>query len=474
MLGRLRDCRLLPRSLRAQILLCAVGLVLLVQAATVATLSAYRQEITQDVAASVTATTFITLRAALARVPADERAEFVRAASGGEWQLWSRRLPEDARIRERAEHPWRAEHSAGAAPPPFASDVRRNLRDFIEALNARLGDGTRVALSRRAAPRLFVALAPDAEEEPDTPGTARLREWLVIPLDRVSPPVATPMIVAWGGAMGLLLLLVAAFAWRVTRPLSNLAHAADQLAAGQPQRVEPSGPTETRRLGERFNAMLDALNEARSVHQTLLAGLPHDLKGPLSRMWLRCEMTDDAILRDGLRQDIQDMQRMIDQFIHFVRGSDLASYQFVHLDLHQWLEEQVAAWESTGCDVRLTHTARVTLAADRLALTRLLDNLISNAQQHAAPPVEVSLTVDGATAVLTVSDHGAGIEPERREEALQAFARLDGARTRTGSVGLGLALAGAIARAHGGSLVLGAAPSGGLAVALHLPLRAAE
>src|SRR3546814_3486152 len=73
-------------------------------------------------------------------------------------------------------------------------------------------------------------------------------------------------------------------------------------------------------------------------------------------------------------------------------------------------------------------------------------------------------------AVLTVSDHGPGISPERRLEALRPFSRLDDARTLTGSVGLGLALCNSIARAHNGSLALGESASGGLQVTIYLPL----
>ena len=153
----------------------------------------------------------------------------------------------------------------------------------------------------------------------------RLREWLVIPLERLDPPVSTPLAAAWLGGLGLLLLLAVGFSWHITRPLTRLADAADRLAAGQPQRVDPAGPTETRALGERFNAMLDALAESDSVRRTLLAGLPHDLKGPLSRMWLRIELADDSKLKDGLRADLQDMQHMVDQFIGFVRGTDPAA-----------------------------------------------------------------------------------------------------------------------------------------------------
>lgn len=451
---------LLPRSLRTRMVLLTLGTIILVQAATFATVSYYRKQFTEDVSVELTATTIRTLRAALAEIPAEERPDFVRNASQNQWRLWSRSLPADASLERRA----RRAHDAHKPPP---DDIRRNLRSFVFALNTRLDDDTRVALSRGPEPRLYISLIETA----DSDERARSREWLVIPLDRITRPVATPMIIVWLTGMTLLLLLSAAFAWHITRPLTRLAKAADQLAAGKPERVEPSGPSETRSLGERFNAMLDTLAESAAVQRTLLAGLPHDLKGPLSRMWLRIEMTDDPTLKEGMRQDVQDMQRMIDQFIHFVRGSDQGSYHYVDLPLRPWLEERVAGWQQAGSDVRLLHVPEedVLLKADELALGRLVDNLITNAFNHGKPPVEIALAVEGAGIRLTVRDHGPGISAERRNEALRPFSRLDEARTRTGSVGLGLALAEMICRAHGGSLHLLDAAGGGLEVQIHLP-----
>src|SRR5690606_35418810 len=108
-----------------------------------------------------------------------------------------------------------------------------------------------------------------------------------------------------------------------------------------------------------------------------------------------------------------------------------------------WLEEQVLAWESAGSPVKLVRNVRqpLSMQADRAALGRLLDNLITNALNHGAPPVEIALGIREAHALITVSDHGTGISAQRRTEALRPFSRLDDARTRTGSVGLGLALA---------------------------------
>ena len=461
---------LLPRSLRTRMLLLTLGTIILVQAATFATVSHYRKQFTEEVSVELTATTIRTLRAALAAIPAEERADFVRIASQNEWRLWARSLPADASL-ERRYRRNRESDPDRERPPP--DDVRQNLRSFVEALNARLDDDTRVALSRGPEPRMYISLI----EDPTLDENNRYREWLVIPLDRITRPVATPMILVWVSGMLLLLLVSAAFAWHITRPLTRLAKAADQLAAGQPERVEPSGPSELRSLGERFNAMLDTLAESAAVQRTLLAGLPHDLKGPLSRMWLRIEMSEDSALKEGLRVDVQDMQRMIDQFLNYVRGSDQQSYVFAPLPLRPWLEERVAAWQQAGSDVQLIATPDrdIVLHADELALGRLIDNLITNAYKHGKPPVEISLHeeppgTDDSHAIIKVRDHGPGISRERRSEALRPFSRLDEARTLTGSVGLGLALAEMITRAHGGSIILGDAESGGLEITIRLPV----
>ena len=458
--------RLLPKSLRARLILLVLATVLLAHGATVATASYYQSRFMEDVALDYIVTTVRTLRAAVSQIPAEQRADFVRNASQNQWRLWSRVLPAEAQL----QRPWRRSEPERRRPPPPPPDdnFRQDLRVLVQRMNQQLNDGTRVALSRGPRPEVFISLAPNPGAE-DTPF---LREWLVIPVERLDPPFFMPIIAVWLAGLGVLLFLAAGFSWNVARPLTQLAAAADQLAAGQPRRVAPAGPRETRALGERFNSMLDALAEAESVRRTLLAGLPHDLKGPLSRMWLRIEMTDDPRIKTGLLNDVQDMQRIVDQFIGFVRGTDPGAYRFEALPLNTWLTERVAAWHGAGTAISLhAHTeSPVTIQGDAVALARLLDNLVGNALHHGAPPVEVALWKDDGHACLRVSDHGQGIEPERRSEALRPFARLDHARTRSGNVGLGLALCEAIARAHGGTLELGAAAAGGLAVTVRIPL----
>jgi len=487
--------RLVPRSLRARLILLILGAVLFAQAATFLAIEHYRRSVLENVTPDLMATTIRTLRAAIAQIDENERAAFVAAASQGEWRLVSRPVPprprpggERVRREGRPSHPRFEPLPGGRMPPDYRpgefrfgperrgpreaprwadDDPRHAMRGLIQRLNAQLADGTRVAMSRGPEPALFISLNPELgnDDEPI------MRSWLVISLERISPPVKTPLVAMWLGGLGAILLLAAGFSWHITRPMTSLAHAADRLAAGTPERVEPAGPHETRVLGERFNAMLDALSEADKVRRTLLAGLPHDLKGPLSRMRLRTEMVDDPALKDGLRQDAQDMQHIVDQFIGFVRGTDRATYHFTPIDLGDWLRERIHAWQGTGSPISYPDppAGEILVNADAVALARLVDNLIQNAMQHGAPPLEITLEIRGGEALLGVRDHGPGIGPDRYAEALRPFSRLDPARSRSGNVGLGLALVDAIARAHGGRIDLETPADGGLRVVVAIP-----
>ena len=494
---------ILPQSFRARLAWLVLATVLAGQAATLYLVSRYQRDHAQTVALDLLATTLRTLQYSMEHVPASERAEFVKQASQGHWRLWSKPLPNEVRLQRRlnrdTQPPPRIEArkedhrqrlppsdsiTSTSEPPaplsrPFLDSAKANLADqfstdsgrrglvrLVGRLNNRLSGDSRVALSRGSAPEIYISLTRLNDGD-----TLTQREWLVIPIHRIDPPVANSLIAWWLAGLALVLVVAGWFSWHITRPITRLVDATDRLAAGKPAQVEPAGPAEIKRLGERFNAMLEALSQSESTRRTLLAGLPHDLKAPLSRMWLRIEMTDDLALKDGMRQDLQDMQHMVDQFIQYVRGSDPTTYRFTHFALNDWIAERVATWHGAGSDITLVGPLPAAqVNADNVALARLVDNLVSNALHHGAAPIHLSLKTEAHWVILTVSDHGVGIAPELRAQALKPFVRLDEARTRTGNVGLGLALAEAIAIAHGGTLTLGQAEQGGLQVELRLPL----
>src|SRR3546814_1345031 len=101
---------------------------------TFATVSHYRKKFTEEVAVDFTATTIRTLRASLAEIPSDERADFVRTASQNQWRLWSRSLPSDASLERRPSQARQHREPRHPPEPPPSGDIRNNLRTFVQAL----------------------------------------------------------------------------------------------------------------------------------------------------------------------------------------------------------------------------------------------------------------------------------------------------------------------------------------------------
>lgn len=459
-----------PFSLRFQTILLILLTIISVQIMNLYIAKELRESYAQNVVVNHLSATIRVLRASLDQTPKEQRKEFVDTASLGQWGYIERPLPQDSYsswARGQRRHEGGQLERRRDKPP----HKHTSLAKMVHQLNKEFNDGTRIALSRGERPTLFISLVPTAE-----PGQlGQTRDWLVVPLNRIEAPDTSHLYLLWLAVSLALLVLSLFFSWYLTRPLSRLNQAAVQVAKGQTVYVKPSGPRETQQLGAQFNSMLRSLNEAKEVHRTLLAGLPHDLKSPLARVWLRLEMANDENLKEGMRKDLQEMQAIINQFITYVRGSDPSSYLLESLNITQWLNERVSSWQEAGTDVQLLELPEhqsCTIQADKLAFDRLLDNLIGNALKHGAAPVEVRAQIlpDHKTLHLSVSDHGKGIPPEQREDALRAFSRLDKARTKTGSVGLGLALVEQIIMSHHGRLELNAHSSGGLRVDIYFPL----
>lgn len=506
----MKKFKIFSLSIRAQIILMMLGTIAIVQGAGLMAGNFLKEKLLEDVVAGHIATTIKIIRSAVNILPPEERANFIHEASGGKWILWSRQIPQVSPFfyREIPQTQDSSEFSdlpSRRPPPPSMFNqlfpnlkeytvphtpkseytrprrdqekfdlsgspiLREDLRKLITKVNQTLDDGTRIGLTHRNnIPLMYLSLLPEFNPFNNTV----IKEWLIIPLDNIEPEGAGILLVAWVSMTSLLLLVAGLFAWQITKPLKRLSQSADKLAKGIHSKVTPEGPYETRVLGERFNAMLTSLEQAKTVQQTLLAGLPHDLKGPLARMRLRLEMADDEVLKQGMSNDVQEMQNIIEQFISYVRGSDPTRYNFKPLDLNKWIDERANAWAAASEDIVLKECSKepMSISADTLALGRLIDNLVSNALKHGKPPVEISLLKHDKHALITVADHGKGIPADRRQEALRAFSRLDSARTKTGSVGLGLALVETIVHAHNGHLSLGDSENGGLKVDIYLPL----
>ncbi|TVQ57060.1 MAG: HAMP domain-containing protein [Rhodobacteraceae bacterium] len=295
---------------------------------------------------------------------------------------------------------------------------------------------------------------------------------LVAEVDRRRMIATNPhqLLVVMGIAAMALVTVAVLFLRNQVRPIRELAAAADAFGKGWSLRFTPRGAEEVRRAGAAFLAMRARIERQIESRTLMLSGVSHDLRTPLTRMKLALEMMEPSPERDELAEDVRAMERMIDEFLAFARGE--AGEAAEETDPAEVAGEAVDAARRGGAVVALRlEGAPAATPMRRGAVRRALQNLLSNAAAHGRT-VELTLSEGRAWVDYVVEDDGPGIPPDLRETALKPFARLDGARNQDkgAGVGLGLAIAADVARAHGGALTLESGERlGGLRVRLRLP-----
>tara|TARA_R110002072_G_scaffold27455_12_gene89293 strand:- start:850 stop:2175 length:1326 start_codon:yes stop_codon:yes gene_type:complete len=264
---------------------------------------------------------------------------------------------------------------------------------------------------------------------------------------------------------GIVMTLIASIYLRnQLRPIKRLARASEAFGRGRHEPYSPAGAIEVRAAGNAFVDMRNRIERQIEQRTLMLSGVSHDLRTPLTRLRLGLSMLEDEDA-EPLLQDVDDMQSMLDEFLNFAKGA--AEGEPEHVDPQAFVEKIVTEVKRAGRDVTLLApegegTGQVMLR--KVAMRRAVDNLISNAVRYGAR-AEVSVMLSEKTLRIRVEDDGPGIPEDRRSEATRPFTRLDPARNQDkgGGVGLGLAIATDIARAHGGVLRLGeSARMGGL------------
>jgi len=272
-------------------------------------------------------------------------------------------------------------------------------------------------------------------------------------------------------------LLAAAylFARFLARPLRELTNAVERVGRGEtPAPLPESGPTEIAAVNRGFNAMLSNLRQIERDRAVLLAGVSHDLRTPLSRLRLGIELeTRDEAARSGMVADIEEMDRIIGQFLDFARDDTASALQ--PADLNAIVAASTERYAHAGQPVTFTPGDLPQLPLKPTAISRLVANLIDNALAYGAPPVQVTTARSGNEVRLDVADRGPGIPPDQVERLKQPFTRASFARSRedgAAGAGLGLAIVDRIARMHGGTFDLSAREGGGTIARVTLPVPA--
>jgi two-component system osmolarity sensor histidine kinase EnvZ len=295
---------------------------------------------------------------------------------------------------------------------------------------------------------------------------------VLVPRARVEAANAE-MFVLWMIGSSLVLIAVAVlFLRNQVKPIQDLALAAESLGKGRSLPFRPRGATEVRRAAHAFLQMRERIDRHVQQRTDMLAGVSHDLRTPLTRLKLQLAMLPKDSDHDAMAADIAEMDHMIEEYLAFARGEDGEVPE--PADIAVMVEEAV----HDCAKARKVPEERFTMALEegedvpvkRNALRRCLVNVIENAFKYGRN-VRVSLNRLPRSIEIAVEDDGPGIPEARREEAFRPFHRLDpGRNLQKGGVGLGLAIARDIARAHGGDVRLEDSKMGGLRAVIRLPV----
>ena len=296
--------------------------------------------------------------------------------------------------------------------------------------------------------------------------------WVKIPLLGLEEANFSPLIFF----LGIIGVLSVAGGWvfvrQLNRPLKSLQRAAEDVGRGDfPKPLTEHGTSEIMAVTQAFNHMSKGIKQLEDDRNLLMAGISHDLRTPLTRIRLATEMMIevDDFLKEGIENDIDDMNNIIDQFIDYIRHDSKDKAELGDLNV---LVEEVLNVE-TPADRHITFTPNhcPEIPLRHVAVKRALANLIQNALRYTQGDIEVITghDINKGFAYFIVSDQGEGIPDADIERLFQPFTQGDTARGGEGS-GLGLAIIKRIVDTHGGRVELSNKTEGGLQAKVCLPL----
>ncbi len=292
---------------------------------------------------------------------------------------------------------------------------------------------------------------------------------VLVPLSRLRSRKSQVFMVIMLGTSIVFLGIAIVFLRDQVNPIIQLAEAAEGFGKGRDvPEITPTGAEEVRRAAEAFNLMRERI--ARQIEQrtTMLAGVSHDLRTPLTRLKLQLAMLGDSAAARNLQEDVREMEAMVEGFLAFAR--DQSEEETTAADIGAIISSVAEEANRNGGNIIVKRAEQIELPVRAGAFKRCLTNLTDNAQRY-AEHTEIRLTRSGEIIEIVIDDDGPGIPETEREEVFQPFVRLDRSRNfDTGGTGLGLSIARDVVRSHGGEIELSTSPMGGLRVMIQIPV----
>jgi two-component system osmolarity sensor histidine kinase EnvZ len=270
------------------------------------------------------------------------------------------------------------------------------------------------------------------------------------------------------GSSVILLTVAILFLRNQIRPILRLAEAADAFGKGRrvPADFRPRGAREVRQAAQSFIDMRERIERQVEQRTTMLSGVSHDLRTVLTRFKLELAMLGDTPETEALRGDVDEMSRMLEDYLAFAQGDAGETTEIVNLPA--LLEEIAENARREGDRVETAFEGEPETLLRALGFRRCVANLVGNAGKHGGH-IELKARHADGWLTVTIDDDGPGIPAEEREAVFRPFYRLDSSRGVDGGSGLGLAISRDIAMSHGGDVILADSPLGGLRAVLMIP-----
>ncbi len=288
-----------------------------------------------------------------------------------------------------------------------------------------------------------------------------------IPKDRVTSTSAR-VFALWITLPGLLLITIAIiFLKNQTRPIINLAKAAEKFGKGENiDEYRPTGALEIRQAGLEFDKMRKRIMRHLNQRSEMLSGISHDLRTPLTRLKLQLAFMKDNELSKKMSSDIDEMEKMLNEYLQFTSFNHQKKDETFNIS--ELIEDIINKYNNNLIVKEIV--PRIYMSGRKNLIQRSLNNLIDNAVKY-AEKIDVHLFKKSSSILITIDDDGPGIPENEYENVFKPFYKIDKGRGGSkSSVGLGLSIASDAIKSHGGNILLEKSPLNGLRVKIFLPL----
>ena len=289
----------------------------------------------------------------------------------------------------------------------------------------------------------------------------------LIPKDRVTSSSAR-IFALWITVPAIIMVLISLiFLKNQTRPIIKLAQAAAKFGRGEEvEEFKPSGASEIRQAGYEFDRMRKRIKRHLNQRSEMLSGISHDLRTPLTRMKLQIAFIKDKKLTDKISEDINEMEKMLNEYLQFTSSSYLEKDE--QFNLSELMIEIVEKYSNEN--ISLNIMPRVYISGRKNLIRRSINNLLDNSIKY-AKKVFIEVSKSSNNLFIKIEDDGPGIPESEYNNVFKPFYKIDKGRAESkSSVGLGLSISSDIIRSHGGNIMLEKSVMNGLSVKIFLPL----